>query len=291
MRKRASAPDCQVASVMLTFVPQGRPSQEACARGQEYRGSVTGPKNKAAIEARGVSKLFGSGEHQVTALDSVSVSIRENEFFTLLGPSGCGKTTLLRLIAGFDFPNSGEILLYGERHRAAAALQAAGQHRVPELRSVPAHDRGGEYRLRPRNAGQAEEPRSMRASSAMLKLVRMEKLRDRRTSQISGGQQQRVALARALAPQPKVLLLDEPLSALDYKLRKEMQIELKRLQARDRHHLHLRHPRPGRSADHVGPHRRDVGRAKSCRSARPGRSTTGRPSASSPTSSARPISS
>ena len=74
---------------------------------------MTDPTNKAAIEARGVSKLFGSGEHQVAALDNVFVSIRENEFFTLLGPSGCGKTTLLRLIAGFDFPNSGEILLYG----------------------------------------------------------------------------------------------------------------------------------------------------------------------------------
>ena len=185
---------------------------------------------KNAIEVRGVRKVFGTGEAQVAALDSVSVSIRENEFFTLLGPSGCGKTTLLRLIAGFDFPSERRDPALRRRHRAAAALQAAGQHRLPELRAVPAHDGGREYRLRPGDARQAEE-RDRRARRRDAEAgAAWRSSPNRRTSQISGGQQQRVALARALAPQPKVLLLDEPLSALDYKLRKEMQIELKRLQ-------------------------------------------------------------
>ena len=95
---------------------------------------------RAAIEARGVSKQFGGGADAVLALDDVSLAIRQNEFFTLLGPSGCGKTTLLRLIAGFEQPTAGDILLDGAGHRAAAAVQAAGQHRVPELRAVPAYD-------------------------------------------------------------------------------------------------------------------------------------------------------
>ena len=184
---------------------------------------------KNAIEVRGVRKVFGTGEAQVAALDTVSVSIRENEFFTLLGPSGCGKTTLLRLIAGFDFPSAGEILL----HRQDIAP-------LPPFKR-PVNTVFQSYALFPHmtvaeNIGFGLEmlgkPKAeIKARVAeMLKLVKMEALSGRRTSQISGGQQQRVALARALAPQPKVLLLDEPLSALDYKLRKEMQIELKRLQ-------------------------------------------------------------
>lgn len=186
-------------------------------------------KRIIAIEARGVSKLFGAGQDSVTALDSVSVGIRENEFFTLLGPSGCGKTTLLRLIAGFDFPTRGEILLHGE--------DIAG---LPPYKR-PVNTVFQNYALFPHmTVGQniafglemLRKPKAEidAAVISMLKLVRMEALRNRRTSQISGGQQQRVALARALAPRPKVLLLDEPLSALDYKLRKDMQIELKRLQ-------------------------------------------------------------
>jgi spermidine/putrescine transport system ATP-binding protein len=183
-----------------------------------------------AIEARHVRKVFGSGTSGFAALDDVSVTIRENEFFTLLGPSGCGKTTLLRLIAGFDFPTSGEIHLYGE-----------------DIASKPPYDRPvntvfQSYALFPHMTvaenigfglemlGKSKADITSRVDQ-MLNLVQMEQLRDRKTSQISGGQQQRVALARALAPAPKVLLLDEPLSALDAKLRKDMQIELKRLQA------------------------------------------------------------
>ena len=185
---------------------------------------------ETAIEARQVSKLFGSGDSQVTALDNVSVSIRENEFFTLLGPSGCGKTTLLQADRRLRLPEQWRDPALRGGHRAASAVQASGQHRVPELRAVSAHDAWRRTSASALRCWAVRAPRSTRASTAMLKLVRMEQLKNRRTSEISGGQQQRVALARALAPQPKVLLLDEPLSALDYKLRKEMQIELKRLQ-------------------------------------------------------------
>ena len=182
-----------------------------------------------AVEVVGVSKIFGQGASEVRALDDVSVSIRQNEFFTLLGPSGCGKTTLLRLLAGFEQPTAGQIFLSG--------TDIAGL--PPNKR--PINTVFQNYALFPHlTVGQniafglemLGRPKGEVADTVerMLRLVRMEALRDRKTSQISGGQQQRVALARALAPQPKVLLLDEPLSALDYKLRKEMQLELKRLQ-------------------------------------------------------------
>jgi len=183
-----------------------------------------------AIQIRSVSKVFGSGDEQVKALDAVSVAIRQNEFFTLLGPSGCGKTTLLRLIAGFDFPSDGEILLYGQ-DIAPLPPYKRPVNTVFQSYALFPHMTVGEnigFGLKMLGRPRAEVEARV---AAMLKLVKMEPLRNRKTSQISGGQQQRVALARALAPQPKVLLLDEPLSALDYKLRKEMQIELKRLQA------------------------------------------------------------
>ncbi len=185
---------------------------------------------RTAIEAKGVTKLFqGAGQDRVTALDDVSVSIRENEFFTLLGPSGCGKTTLLRLIAGFDFPTEGEILLYGEdiaplppfKRPVNTVFQSYAL--FPHMTVAQNIGFGLEMLGKPRAEIDARV-------AQMLALVRMEELGNRRTSQISGGQQQRVALARALAPAPRVLLLDEPLSALDAKLRKDMQIELKRLQ-------------------------------------------------------------
>ncbi|MEE4111811.1 MAG: ABC transporter ATP-binding protein [Desulfobacteraceae bacterium] len=183
----------------------------------------------AAICAQRVTKVFGEGKNKVLALDDVSLTIEENEFFTLLGPSGCGKTTLLRLIAGFDQPTSGAIMLRGEEI----------SHLPPNQRSVNTVFQN--YALFPhmtvaKNISFGLEmlgkPNDVveKTVGDMLALVKMEALRDRRTDQLSGGQQQRVALARALAPRPQVLLLDEPLSALDYKLRKEMQIELKQLQ-------------------------------------------------------------
>ncbi|WP_432634912.1 ABC transporter ATP-binding protein [Albidovulum sp.] len=181
------------------------------------------------IEIIDVTKAFGPADRRVYALGGVAATIRRGEFFTLLGPSGCGKTTLLRLIAGFELPTSGEIRLDG---------QEIGH--LPPFRR-PVNTVFQNYALFPhmtvaQNIGFGLEmlgkPKADIAATVerMLALVKMTDLAGRRTDQLSGGQQQRVALARALAPQPKVLLLDEPLSALDLKLRKEMQVELKRIQ-------------------------------------------------------------
>jgi spermidine/putrescine transport system ATP-binding protein len=190
---------------------------------------VPAKPDRNAIDVRGVSKIFGTGDYRVAALDRVSVSIRENEFFTLLGPSGCGKTTLLRLIAGFDFPTEGEILLYGEDIAPLPPFKRPVNTVFQSYALFPHMSVGDNIGFGLEMLGKPKAEIAARVDQ-MLKLVKMEALKNRRTSQISGGQQQRVALARALAPQPKVLLLDEPLSALDFKLRKEMQIELKRLQ-------------------------------------------------------------
>ncbi|MBC7283842.1 ABC transporter ATP-binding protein [Hoeflea sp.] len=186
-------------------------------------------QDQCAVSVRSLSKVFGSGSHAFKALDAVSVDIRKNEFFTLLGPSGCGKTTLLRLIAGFEQPTSGEVLLDGEDLSAKPPYQRPvntvfqNYALFPHMTVAENISFGLEMLGRPK-----DQIKSVTAD--MLRLVQLEAMADRRITQISGGQQQRVALARALAPQPKVLLLDEPLSALDLQLRKEMQIELKRLQ-------------------------------------------------------------
>ncbi len=183
----------------------------------------------AAIEARNTVKEFGQGHAVVRALDDVSVDVRKGEFFTLLGPSGCGKTTLLRLIAGFEMPTSGTILLDGQDITCLAPNQRPvntvfqSYALFPHLTVAQNVGFGLQMQGKPRAEVAAR-------TDQMLALVRLEAMAGRKTSQLSGGQQQRVALARALAPQPKVLLLDEPLSALDLKLRKEMQTELKRLQ-------------------------------------------------------------
>jgi spermidine/putrescine transport system ATP-binding protein len=183
-----------------------------------------------AIEIRNVSKVFGFGDYAFTAVKDACVSIRQDEFFTLLGPSGCGKTTLLRLIAGFEYPTSGEIMLNGQDIAAMPPFQRPINTVFQSYALFPHMTVAENIAFGLTMLGRPKREIRERVD-AMLRLVRMETLADRRTSEISGGQQQRVALARALAPQPKVLLLDEPLSALDYKLRKDMQIELKRLQA------------------------------------------------------------
>src|SRR3990172_117033 len=172
-----------------------------------------------------VSKTFGS----VTAVDDVNLAIEQGEFFSLLGPSGCGKTTTLRMIAGFETPTSGRILLQGQ-----------------DVSYVPPYRRNvnmvfQHYALFPHMNvfdNIAFGPRSKRVPSKdiaarvqeMLKVVRLEGFSKRRPNQLSGGQQQRVALARALVNYPSALLLDEPLGALDLKLRRAMQLELKRIQ-------------------------------------------------------------
>jgi len=178
-----------------------------------------------AVDIDKVVKRYGP----VTALHGVSMDIRENEFFTLLGPSGCGKTTLLRSIAGFEDVTEGAIRLKGE-----------------DITGLPPHKRPvntvfQQYALFPHmtvtenvmfgllRSGWAK-PEATRRAVQVLELVRLAEFSNRKPAQLSGGQQQRVALARALAPRPEVLLLDEPLSALDLKLRQAVRMELKALQ-------------------------------------------------------------
>ncbi len=182
-----------------------------------------------AIRVEEVDKIFGNDADRVVALNRVSVAIEENEFFTLLGPSGCGKTTLLRLIAGFEQPTAGRILLQDDDITRLAPYDRPVNTVFQNYALFPhmTVEQNIAFALEMLEKPAAEIEQTV---TDMLRLVRMEQLRDRRIDQISGGQQQRVALARALAPHPRVLLLDEPLSALDYKLRKDMQIELKRLQ-------------------------------------------------------------
>lgn len=180
-----------------------------------------------AVELKQVSKHFGS----VVAVDRVSLAIEDGEFFSLLGPSGCGKTTTLRLIAGFELPTEGEVYIGGQL-----------QGEIPPYRR-PVNTVFQNYALFPhmtvyeniafglqmRKVPKAEIRERVLEALEMVQLPGME---SRRPGQLSGGQQQRVALARALVNHPKVLLLDEPLGALDLKLRKAMQLELKALQHR-----------------------------------------------------------
>ena len=181
------------------------------------------------VQVEGVTKAFGSGAGTVKALDDVSLTILENEFFTLLGPSGCGKTTLLRLLGGFEHPTAGVILL-DNKHVANDPPNRRPVNTVFQSYALFPHMTVAQnvaFGLERQGAAAADTARRV---SDMLRLVRLEPLADRRPHQLSGGQQQRVALARALAPQPRLLLLDEPLSALDLKLRRGMQVELKRIQ-------------------------------------------------------------
>ncbi len=181
----------------------------------------------AAIELRNASRRFGS----VVALDGVSLTIAPGEFFALLGPSGSGKTTCLRLIAGFDRPDSGSIWLDGVDVTGLPPHQRNVNTVFQDYALFP-HMSVAEnvaYALRVRGVAAAE--RQQRARE-MLSLVQLESFGERRPAQLSGGQRQRIALARALINQPQVLLLDEPLGALDLKLREDMQTELKSLQQR-----------------------------------------------------------
>ena len=182
------------------------------------------------IEIENLTKVFGEGAEAFTALDNVSITIEANEFFTLLGPSGCGKTTLLRAIAGFLDPTDGKLTLEGsdllQKPPYARPVNTVFQSYALFPHMTVAQNIGFGLEM----LGKSKSEISATVDD-MLALVQMTEMADRKTAQISGGQQQRVALARALAPRPKVLLLDEPLSALDFKLRKEMQLELKRLQS------------------------------------------------------------
>jgi spermidine/putrescine ABC transporter ATP-binding subunit len=170
-------------------------------------------------------KRFGD----VVALDDVSIDIRENEFFALLGPSGCGKTTLLRAIGGFEALTTGRVLLDGVDLGDARPYDRAVNMMFQSYALFPhmnVRDNVA-YGLKAEKLGKDEIASRVRD---VLRTVDLEPLAERRPHQLSGGQRQRVALARAIVKRPRVLLLDEPLAALDRKLRQEMQIELKRLQ-------------------------------------------------------------
>jgi len=180
-----------------------------------------------AIELQRARRTFGS----VVALDGVSLAIAQGEFFALLGPSGSGKTTCLRLIAGFDRPDDGRILLDGRDVTDSPPYQRNVNTVFQDYALFPHMTVAENVAYGPRVRGVAAADRRKRALE-MLDLVRLGEFGDRRPNQLSGGQKQRVALARALVNQPRVLLLDEPLGALDLKLREEMQAELKGLQQR-----------------------------------------------------------
>ena len=170
------------------------------------------------------------------------------ELTALLGPSGCGKTTTLKMIAGLLEPDLGRHHLRRTCRSCAKAGKSRRRDGVPEPPAVSLHDRGRQRRLRPAHAEGAERPRSPRAWPTMLALVKLPDLGARRPSELSGGQQQRVALARALIVQPKVLLLDEPLSNLDAHLRIEMRDLIRGIQKELGHHHDLRDPRSGRGS-------------------------------------------
>ena len=187
------------------------------------------PARIDGVEIINVTKSFRSGSASVRALVDVSLTIPDNAFFTLLGPSGCGKTTLLRILAGFEHADAGRVLLAG-RDVAVDPPNKRPVNTVFQSYALFPHMSVG------RNIAFGLERQGLRRAAvaarvaAMLRLVRLDGMADRRPGELSGGQQQRVALARALAPGPKLLLLDEPLSALDVKLRRGMQLELKTIQ-------------------------------------------------------------
>jgi putative spermidine/putrescine transport system ATP-binding protein len=179
----------------------------------------------AAVTVEGLSKHFG----EVRAVDGLDLEIADGEFFSMLGPSGSGKTTVLRLVAGFERPTSGRILLGDEDVTALPPYRRDVNTVFQDYAIFPHMDvlTNVEYGLRVKKVDRKERRR--RAAEA-LAAVRLEGFTKRRPTQLSGGQRQRVALARALVNRPKVLLLDEPLGALDLKLRREMQLELKQIQ-------------------------------------------------------------
>ena len=179
---------------------------------------------EALVEFKNITKYFDDEK----VLDNINLQVHDGEFLTFLGPSGCGKTTLLRILAGFETPSSGSVLIAGHDvtkmppHKRTVNTVFQNYALFPHMDVYDNVAFGLRMKKTPEKKVEEEVIRA-------LKTVKMENYHDRRPSELSGGQQQRIAIARAFVNQPKVLLLDEPLSALDYKLRREMQIELKDL--------------------------------------------------------------
>lgn len=183
--------------------------------------------NASSVSLEGVSKRFGD----VIALHPVDLKVSAGEFFSVLGPSGSGKTTVLRLIAGFEKTDSGKVFLSDQDVTTSAPFERNVNTVFQDYALFPhmSVQQNVEYGLMVKKVGKAARAT---AAQAMLDIVRLTGFADRQPGQLSGGQRQRVALARALINEPKVLLLDEPLGALDLKLREEMQVELKSIQRR-----------------------------------------------------------
>jgi len=196
----------------------------APAVGEDGPGEPMDTQAKTMVELRGVSKAFGD----VAALDDVSLAIRDGEFFTLLGPSGSGKTTVLRIVAGLIEPDAGDVLIGGASMEGVPTFERELAVVFQSLALFP-HMTVAEniaFSLRMRRRPRAAISKAVRE---VLELVQLPDIGGRRITELSGGQRQRVALARALVYRPRLLLLDEPLSALDRRLREDMQLELTRL--------------------------------------------------------------
>jgi spermidine/putrescine transport system ATP-binding protein len=180
------------------------------------------------VELRNVTKRFG----EVVAVDNISLEIKQGEFFSLLGPSGCGKTTSLRMVAGFIHPNEGEVYIQGELVNGVPAYQRDTNLVFQQLALFPHMDVYDNIAFGPVVKRKLKKAEIRERIHRVLDLVELTGYEERHIQQLSGGQQQRVAIARALINEPSVLLLDEPLGALDLKLRLQMQQELKALQQR-----------------------------------------------------------